>query len=218
MTVLLRRELKIGLRNPRIWLSGLLFFLLFLTVLAIGLNGEAEKLQVMAAPAIWLALLFCLLLTFENIFEADIRSGVFEQLHLSNVSNIEVVSAKIISGFIVTTLPILLAIPVGGIFYQLPASAISALMLSALFGAPALIAYSVFAASILAGQRQTGFIGILITLPFLIPVIIFALAGVESYATEGIWNPGFRALLGLSMTALAICIPASAAALKTYLD
>lgn len=196
----------------------IIFFLLCLSLFAIGLKGESKVLQNTAPTIIWLALIFSLLLTFENIFEADIRSGVFEQLILSGLSPTAITVSKILSGFIISVLPLIIAIPIAGIWYHLSAEQTAGIMLSVIFGAPAILAYGVMAGALLAGQRGTGFLAILITLPFILPVFIFALSGISAFEVNGIWNLQFRALAGTSLIAFAISIPASAAALSAYLD
>jgi len=195
-----------------------IFFLLCLSLFAIGLNGNETLMQTTAPAIIWVALVFSILLTFENVFEADIRSGVFEQLYLSGLSSISIVSSKILSGFVITILPLLFAIPIAGIWYHLTAQDIAAIMLSIILGGPAIIAYGVLAGAILAMQKGLGFLGILMTLPFIVPVLIFALSGIDAFVANGLFNPQFKALAGTSLLALAITIPAGSAALKTYLD
>jgi len=112
----------------------------------------------------------------------------------------------------------MMAIPLAGTFFQLPGPEIAGLMISVLLGSPALIAYGVLSGALLAGQKGTGFLAVLITLPFIVPIIIFALSGAQNYPAFGIWNLQFQALLGLSLVALAVSIPAAAAALSAYLE
>jgi len=218
MTALLWRDLRLAFRDPRQWLLAILFFLIFLSLFAIGLGGSASKLQMTASVAIWLALIFSLLLTFDTIFEADVQSGVFEQLYLSGISSTQIVVSKIVAGFAVSVAPLMLAIPLAGTFFQLSSPNIAGIMISVLFGAPALLAYGVLSGALLAGQKGTGFLAVLITLPFIVPVIIFALAGAQNYPALGIWNSEFQALIGLNLVAMAVSIPGAAAALSAYLD
>lgn len=218
MTALLWRDLRIAFRDPKGWLMAVIFFLLFLSLFAIALGGNAQVLKRIAPVSIWLALVFSLLLTFDTIFDADIRGGMFEQLHLSGTSNITIVSSKMLAGFIMSVLPLLAAIPVAGLLFQLSGVEIAAILTSVLLGAPALIAYGVLAGALLAGQRNTGFLAILMTLPFMVPVVIFALSAIDAYPVRGIWSLEFQALAGLSLISIAVSIPAAAAALSAYLD
>jgi len=216
MTTLLYRDLRLMFRDPRGWLLAIVFFALFLSLFAIGLRGDAEWLRKLAAPIFWLALIFSLLLTFQSIFDRDIQSGSFEQLGLSGMAPLTIVTSKFLAGIIISVVPLLLILPVTAMFYQLTISEIAALLTSVILGSPALIAYSILSAALMAGQRSAGFLVILLTVPFLIPVMIFALAGIENYAATGPWNIGFQALSGISLIATAISLPGAAMALNTY--
>ena len=83
--------------------------------------------------------------------------------------------------------------------------------------APALTIYGVLASAILAGRRG-GFLIVLITTPFLIPLLVFGLGIVEAYLNNGFAALEFHALAGLSLIAIAIGIPAAAAALNANLE
>ncbi len=218
MTALLKRDLMVLLRQPRGWLLALTFFVLFLSIIAIALQGDIGVLNRIAAPVIWLAVVFSLLLTFETLFTADVQNGIMEQYRLAGLSGLSIVLSKFIMVFLTSIVPLALAIPLIGVMYQLPMVHIAAITLSLLIGAPAIIALGLVSAALLSGQRSAGFLIILLTLPFMIPVIIFALAGINAYPIEGLDNPGFIALAGLSLLSFAICIPASSAALKINME
>ncbi len=218
MIVLLRRDFMIMFRDPRSWVTGAVFFLMFLSFIAIALDADTRRLQEMAAPGVWLAVIFSLLLTFENLFQSDLRNGTLEQFRLAAISSLSLVTSKFISSFIICILPLVMMTPVIGILYQMSFEAVGPIMLSLLLGAPALIALALVSAAILSGQRTGGFLIILLTLPFMVPVLIFALAGIESYPENGLWNTGFQALAGLSLVSMAIGLPAAAAALKASME
>ena len=218
MMALLRRDFIILFRDPRSWVTGAIFFLLFLSFIAIALDGDKQRLQEMAAPGVWLAAIFSLLLTFENLFQADMRNGTLEQFRLAAIPSLSIVASKFFSTFIICILPLVFMTPVIGILYQMSFEAVGPIMLSLLLGAPALMALALVSAAILSGQRSGGFLIILLTLPFMVPVLIFALAGIESYPENGLWNTGFQALSGLSLISMAIGLPAAAAALKASME
>lgn len=218
MMALLKRDLRVLFRNPRGWLVGIVFFLLFLSLIAIALNADPGKMADMAAPGIWLAAIFSLLLMFESLFSADMRNGLSEQFFLSGLSPLSMALSKFVSSFIITVLPLVLITPLVGLMYQIDFQAIGPIMLSLLIGTPALIALGLVSSAILSGQRSGGFLIILLTLPFLVPVLIFALAGIETYPEKGLWNPGFLALAGVSLISIGIGLPASAAALKANME
>ena len=218
MSALLWRDLRILYRNPQGWLMGILFFLMFLSLFAIALNGSPNKMKTMGPTIIWLAVIFSQLLNFGTFFQNDIQSGYFEQLKLSGVSSISIIVSKIVACFLTSIIPLLFAIPVAAISYQLGTTKIAAIMLSVLIGAPAIIAYGVLAGALIAGQKNGGFLVVLLTLPFMVPIVIFALSGIEAYPAAGVLNSQFQALSGISLIALAVSVPAASAALSAYLD
>jgi len=83
---------------------------------------------------------------------------------------------------------------------------------------PALAIYGVLSSAILAGRQGGGFLIVLITTPFLIPLLIFGIEAVESYTKSGLGAAEFRVLIGLSLIAVAVGLPAASAALKANLE
>lgn len=215
---LLRRDLRLLFRDPRNWAIGAVFFILFMSIIAIALDADPKRLKDIAAPGIWMAVIFSLLLTFENLFQADIRNGTLEQLILAGVSSTAIITSKFISTIIICVLPLVLMTPVIGVLYQMDFMAIGPIMLSLFIGTPSLIAMALVSAALVSGQRSSGFLMILLTLPFMVPVLIFALAGIEGFRENGIWNIGFQALAGISFISTAIGVPAASAALKANME
>ena len=56
------------------------------------------------------------------------------------------------------------------------------------------------------------------TTPFLIPLLIFGLGAVDAYPESGLDALEFRALIGLSLIAIAVGVPAATAALNANLE
>jgi heme exporter protein B len=74
-------------------------------------------------------------------------------------------------------------------------------------------------AGALTGLRgKGGFLAIFISAPLLVPLLIFGVAASQNYVNAGWAAVEFRALLGLSLLALALSIPAIAAALSVNTD
>ena len=218
MLLFIQRDLKILLRDPKAWLLCLIFFLLFTAILAIALSGSPDNLQLIAPAGIWLAAIFSLILSFDGLFERDIRNGVLEQIRLSNASFFSFVASKALTVFVLSCLPLICAIPIAGLFVHMPVDVTQIVMISILIGSPAMIALGIFSASILSGSRQAGFLLALLTLPFFVPIVIFAIGGINAFPEIGFWNTGFIALMGISLVMVAICIPASVAALQSNLE
>lgn len=218
IAALIKRELTLMVRTPSTWLLGLVFFALFLFLCVIALGGRMSVMQPLAPALMWLAVIFSQLLAFNTLFQSDYEDGSLEQLVLSGVGTLRIVFAKAIAVSIFVFLPLIIAIPIAGAGFALPAGTLAGTMLSLIYAAPALIAYGIMTAAIMAGRPQSGFLSVIITAPFLVPVLIFGLAAIDSYTVSGLSALEFRALLGLSFIGCAVGFPAASGALSAHLE
>lgn len=215
--VIVKRDLVLGARSGGAWLYGILFFFVFLTLCAIALGGDLSVMRPLAPALIWLSVILSIMLSFSQIFHTDFSDGSLEHLLLSK-SALKICISKSVSFGCLAILPLILAAPLAAIIFDLGASVIIGLCLSLIFALPALSVYGVMASAIMATRGGTGFLMVLITAPFLIPVLIFGLAAVDSYGAHGLLATEFRALAGLSLIACAIGLPAAGAALTTNME
>ena len=215
---IIRRDVTLALRSGGAWLYGVFFFAVFITLSAIALGGSLNIMRPFAPALIWLAVIFSALLSFPAVFQDDFEDGNLAQFKISGISLISLCTAKTLSFAIISIAPLLIATPIAALVFDMPSNTLIATGLSLLLGAPALTIYGVLSGAILAGRRGGGFLIVLITTPFLIPLIIFGLEAVSGYAQHGFGALEFRVLIGLSLIAIAIGIPAAAAALKANLE
>ena len=217
IAAVVKRDLKLAFNSGGAWLHGLFFFAVFIALSAIALGGSLNVMRPFAPALIWLAVIFSAMLSFPAIFQEDYQDGNLAQLKLSGLSLIRVTTAKAISFALLSIVPLILATPLAALVFDMPPKIMTATILSLVIAAPALTIYGVLASAILAGRRG-GFLIVLITTPFLIPLLIFGLGIVEAYLKNGLAALEFRALAGLSLIAIAIGIPAAAAALNANLE
>lgn len=83
---------------------------------------------------------------------------------------------------------------------------------------PGLAAFTALAGALTGAYGKSGFLAIIITAPLLVPIVIIGLAASQAFAVTGIAAIEYRALIGLSLLACALSIPASAAALAVNTD
>lgn len=217
MIEIVKRDLLLAWRSGGAWAHGLLFFILFTSLCAISLGGDKQLLAPIGGALIWLAVILSLLLSFDRAFSDDARDGSLDQMALSH-SLMSISAAKLVGQWVLSVLPLLLIVPFAGYSLGLSGPEISGLFNALLIGSPALLIYSSFAAACLLGYRNAGFLVILLTVPLIIPTLIFGLSAVDSFAMEGIMSAPFKALAGISLLAVALGLPAIAGALKTYLE
>ena len=215
---IIKRDLRLALRSGGAWLYGVFFFAVFIALSAIALGGSLNVMRPIAPALIWLAVIFSAMLSFQTIFQEDFTDGNLAQLKIAGVSSINLCAAKAISFALLSVLPLLAAVPLAALVFDMPPDTILATISSLLLSTPALAVYGVLSSAILAGRRGGGFLIVLITTPFLIPVLIFGLEAIEGYSKSGLAAIEFRIVIGLSLIAVAVGIPAAAAALNAHLE
>lgn len=218
MGAIIKRDLTLALRSGGAWLYGVFFFAVFVSLSAIALGGSLAVMRPLAPALIWLAVIFSTMLSFPSIFQEDYRDGNLAQFKLSGVSLLSLCAAKALSFALLSLLPLILATPLAALVFDMAPASIVATILSIIIAAPALTLYGVLSGAILAGRRGGGFLIVLITTPFLIPLLIFGLEAVDGYLNAGLAAVEFRVLIGLSLIAIAVGLPASAAALNANLE
>ena len=218
MGALILRDLRLAWRNKTALFLGPIFFIIFLTLCVIALGGHQEKLIDTSGPLIWLAVILSLFLNFSALFAEDFQDGTMEALLLSGETRLNIVLAKALSFFITAFLPFIVIVPLAAVVLGLSSQSIAAISLSIIAASPALIAYGVLTGALLAQQKSGGIFAVLLIAPFIVPVLIFGLAAIDSFSVDGLKAVEFRALAGINLIALAVAIPAAAAALKANLE
>lgn len=218
MRTIVKRDLTLALRSGGAWLHGLFFFSVFIALCAIALGGSLNVMRPFAPALIWLAVIFSAMLSYPAIFQDDYQDGNLAQLKVSGISLVNLCTSKAISFALLSILPNLIAIPFAALIFDMSIKTLSATLLSLLIATPALTIYGVLSSAILAGRRGGGFLIVLITTPFIVPLLIFGLEAIQGFSNDGFAATEFRVLIGLSLISIAVGIPASAAALKANLE
>jgi heme exporter protein B len=216
--LVLARELTVAFRRWSDLMLPLVFFVIVCTLFPLAMGQNADTLREVGPGAIWVAALLATLLSLNNLFREDFDEGSLEQLALSSEPFSVLLLAKTTAHWIVTELPLVFAAPVLALGFDLPASAISGLMLTLLIGTPTLSLLGAVGAALTAGLRGASGLLALLILPLTVPVLIFG-ARAAALAGEGEPITGPLYLLG-GMTVLALTLTpfATAAAVRVSLD
>jgi heme exporter protein B len=182
---LLRRDLVIAFRRRSEMVNPLLFFVLVTSLFPLGVGSQPKLLALMAPGVVWVAALLAALLSLDTIFRSDFEDGTLEQLLLSAQPVSVLVIAKVLAHWLITGLPLLLMAPLLGTFLGLPSQAVGTLVLSLLFGTPALSLIGAIGVALTVGLRKGGVILSLLVLPLYVPILIFG-AGAVGNAAMGI--------------------------------
>jgi heme exporter protein B len=215
---LFRRDLSLAFRQGGD--TGLVigFFVLAVVLFPFGVGPEPEVLRRIGAGIIWVAALLAALLSLDRLFAADYQDGELDLLALSNLPLELAVLAKCAAHWVATGLPLALTSPFLALLVDLDPGSIAVLFASLLIGTPALSLIGSVAAALSLGARRQGVVLSLLVLPLYIPPLIFGAGAVEA-STAGSGARAYLLILSaITLTALAFCPWASAAALRQALE
>ena len=215
---LLKRELLLGLRNAGQSINPLIFYLIVVTLFALGSNSDAKTLSLIAPAVIWVAALLATLLALDNLFRGDHADGSLEQLAISPQPFVLLVGLKIVVHWLITGLPLVLLVPLLSVLFSLSNETTVILTYSLLLGTPVLSLVGALGTALTLNARNSGALLALIVLPLYIPVLLFASRSVSA-AAMGLPVSGqllfLAALLVLTITLVPV---ATATALKMNLN
>ena len=218
MSVLIRRDLRLALRQGMDSMMAVVFFVLAVVLFPFGVGPELDMLSRIAAGVIWVAALLASMLALERLFQTDYEDGSLELLALAPVPLELVVAAKIAAHWLTTGLPLIVAAPLLAVLLGMEADGFAGLLAALALGTPSLSLIGAVGAALILGSRRGGVLLSLLILPLYIPVLIFGVAAVDA-ATGGYpLQPHLLVLTGLLLAALALAPWAAAAALRQALE
>ena len=217
MIALIIRDLRISVRAGGGFGLSLAFFFIIVIFFPFAIGPDLDLLSKVAPGTLWVGALLACLLSLERIFALDFEDGTLDLLATSSLPLESVVISKALVHWLTTGLPLVLLTPFFGILLGLQNINIIFLIISLIFGTPALSIIGTFGAALTAGMKRGGLLLSILVLPLYIPTLIF---GAEA-ARRGI--QGFEAqnsillLLGVSLLSWAILPFAAASVLRINL-
>ena len=215
---ILRRDLRLALRQGVDSLMAVVFFVLAVVLFPFGVGPEANILARIAAGVIWVAALLASMLSLERLFQTDYEDGSLELLALSPVALELVVLAKVAAHWLTTGVPLMVAAPVLAVLLDMNTAGFAVLIAALGLGTPAMSLIGSVGAALILGARRGGVLLSLLVLPLYIPVLIFGVAAVDAAIGGFPAQPHLMILGGLLIGAVALCPWASAAALRQALE
>lgn len=212
--VILRRDLTLALRSQGDVLTVIAFFAIAATLFAFGVGPEAGVQSRVAAGVVWTTALLAALLSLDRMFALDYEDGTLDQLLLSGVEPVAMVTAKVLAHWLTTGVALLIAAPAVALSLQLPAQAYGALLASLALGTPTLSLLGAVGAALTLGARRGGVLLSLLLLPLYAPILIFGASAVEGAMMGLNADAPYAVLGGLLVLALTLCPWAAAAALR----
>ena len=214
----LRRELGLAARHKGDWLLPPLFYLIVVTLFALGGKPNDPQLSAFAPAVLWVGVLLSALLNLDRLFRADFDDGTLEQCFLGVQGAMPVVYAKLISHWLLGGLPLsLIAAPLA-LQLDVPATVLPTLLAGLLLGTPMLSLIGGFAAALTVGLPRAAVLLPVLVLPLIGPVVIFG-AGAARAAAAGLSAAGPLYLLASLLVAGLCLLPlAATVALRNSFD
>lgn len=157
------------------WLYACLFFCIVISLIPLAFNSDLLFLKTYFSGYIWIAALLSSLIATQNFFSNENEDGFLEQLLFHQHHILIYIYAKLCAHWLWLVSPLLIITPLLGLAIGLPTHIIMIDVFSLMLATPILTLINAFSSSLTHQLKsQSGLISI-ISLPLLIPVIIFAI-------------------------------------------
>ncbi|AQS41858.1 MAG: Heme exporter protein B [Candidatus Tokpelaia hoelldobleri] len=220
MISLFLRDLRLGFRAGDRLAGSLVFFLAVITITPFALGTENGILAHTGAGMIWIAALLAILLGLEQLFASDHADGSLEIMvrETDFPALAGMVAVKCLAHWASHVLPLIIITPLLAVFLQMEPEMIGATALSLLLGTPAIIFIGAAGAALTVSLPRGGVLTAIITLPLVIPVVIFGVTAIHAFHTGQNAAQPLLFLSGLSLFFAVIGSAAAAAALKYMVE
>ncbi|GAN80751.1 heme exporter protein CcmB [Acidocella aminolytica] len=180
MISLIAKELRLSFRHGAESMAALLFFIIAGTLFAFGVGPDPSILSRIAPSVVWVTALLAALLPLDRLFGPDFEDGTLDLLLLSGKPAYEIAAAKAASHWLTTGLPLLIMAAPLAVMLRLPGDRLPVLLLTLLPGTLIFSLLGTMAAALTTGARRGAILMPLITLPLMIPSLIFGTAAATS--------------------------------------
>ena len=216
--LILRHEIKLAFTKGSGIFNLLAFFIIAATLFPFGVGPDAAILKTIGVGVIWVCALLTSMLSLPVMFARDYEDGMLEQFLLQGYAAEMVALSKILAHWCVASLPLIVVAPFIAYMFQLDGKSILLMQLSLLLGTPTLSLIGASGAALTLGAKRAGSLLGLLVLPLYIPVLIFAVGGMDIALQNDTVFSAFYMLMGLLLGMLPISIIACTFALKTAVE
>jgi heme exporter protein B len=216
---ILARDMRIAIRVGGGALMGVLFFLVVVTMVPFAVGPDLALLKRIGPAILWLAALLASLLALDRLFTSDHDDGSLDLILMGRAPLELVVAMKGIAHWLTTSLPLIVAAPLIGLFLNIDPPAEAALALTLLVGTPALTFIGMIGAAIAVTLHRGGLLLAVIVLPLTVPVLIFGVAAANAAIVGPVpFGTPFTILCALTLASLVVGPFAAAAALRQEME
>ena len=209
------RDVRLALRvGGGAWM-GVLFFLIVVALVPFAVGPDSGLLRRIGPAILWLGALLASLLTLDQLFADDREDGSLDLILMGSAPLQLAILAKALAHWLTAGLPLVIAAPLLGIFFNIDLLSMAAVALTLLAGTPALTFLGLIGAALAVALRRGGLLVPVMILPLTIPVLIFGVAASNAAIVGPVpFGTPFTILCALSLAGLVIGPVAAAAALR----
>lgn len=216
--LVLQRDLVLAFRRGGEVVQPLAFFAVVTTLFPLALTPEMSRLRDIAPGVLWVAALLSSALALEHLFRDDAQDRTLEQFAVSGQPLTALLLAKTMAHWLLTGLPLALIAPLVAVAYGVTLEAMPGIWLALLLGTITLSLVGAIGAGLTLGARRSGVLLSLLTLPLVIPIVIFGARATE-LAIEGEAYAGPMYLLAaLAVLSLTLAPLAATAAVRIGIE
>jgi heme exporter protein B len=209
------RDLRLAVRVGGGAFMGVLFFLIVVALVPFAIGPDNALLRRIGPAILWLGALLASLLTLDQLFADDHEDGSLDLILMSSAPLPLAILAKACAHWLTAGLPLVIAAPLLGVFFNIDLLSMAAVSLTLLAGTPALTFLGLIGAALAAALRRGGMLVPVLILPLSIPVLIFGVAASNAAIAGPVpFGTPFTILCALSLVSLVVGPAAAAAALK----
>ncbi|MCP4072584.1 MAG: heme exporter protein CcmB, partial [Hyphomicrobiales bacterium] len=136
MIALLARDIKLAFRVGGGALTGILFFLVVVTVVPFAIGPDLNLLAKIGPAILWIAALLASLLGLDRLFQQDREDGTLDIIVIQPHSMTAMVFIKCLAHWLANGLPLILATPIFGLFMNMEPLGIAAVLATLVAGTP----------------------------------------------------------------------------------
>jgi heme exporter protein B len=219
LSALLIRDIRLAMRVGGGALTGVLFFLIVVTLIPFAIGPDLGLLAHIGPAILWLGALLASLLALDRLIAADYEDGSLDLLLMARTPVEIVVAVKALAHWLTTGLPLVIATPVLGLLLNLDPQATVAVALTLLAGTPALTFIGLIGAALSVALRRGGLLLAVLVLPLTIPVLIFGVAASNAAIVGPMpFGAPFSILCALTLVSLVVGPVAAGAALRQGME
>ncbi|MGB0696774.1 MAG: heme exporter protein CcmB [Rhodospirillaceae bacterium] len=215
---LLRRDLRLALRQSADSLMVVAFFVLTVVLFPFGVGPESEILERISAGVLWVTALLAAMLSLDRLFQQDYDDGSLDLLIRTPAPLVALVAAKTMAHWLTTGVPLILVSPLLAVLLNLHETGFLILVTAMLLGTPTLSLIGAVGAALVLGARRGGVLLSLLVLPLYIPVLIFGVSAVDAAVMDFEYMAQLQILGAFLLGSLGLAPLAAAAALRQAME